>query len=105
MHAHRVKFIDVPGFSNDVVAAVIRATPGVSLVGRDPDTVVVDDRRFADALPYMHGGVPTIVLGADDDPAFAARARRHGAIGWMLKESVDPDLPRLLQSEPDEPGA
>ena len=105
MHAHRVKFIDIPGFSSDVVAGLIRALPGVSLVGRDPDTVVVDDRRFADALPYMRGGVPKIVLGTDDDPAFAARAKRHGAIGWMLKETVDPELPMLLRGKLDRPDA
>ena len=67
--------------------------------------MVVDDRRFADALPYMRGGVPTIVLGTDDDPAFAARAKRHGAIRWMLKETVDPELPLLLRDEPDRPDA
>jgi hypothetical protein len=103
MHAHRVMFIDIPSFSMDVVAELIRGLPGISLVTRDPDAVVVDDRRFADAVPFMRDGVPTIVLGVDDDPAFAARARRYGAVGWMLKETVDPELPALLQGEPDEP--
>jgi len=102
MHAQRVMFIDSPGFSRDVVAELIRGLPGVSLVTRDPDAVVVDDRRFADAVPFMRDGVPTIVLGVDDDPAFAARARRHGAIGWLRKETADPDLPELLQGEADE---
>ena len=61
------------------------------------DVVVVDDRRFADAVALMRTGVPTIVLGADDDPGFALRAQRHGASRWVLKESVSTVLPALLR--------
>jgi hypothetical protein len=100
MTEQRVMLIDSPGFSRDVVADLIRTLPDVALVTRDPDTVVVDDRRFADAVPFMRGGVPTIVLGSDDDAGFEARARQHGAVRWVLKETVGSVLPELLRVVP-----
>jgi hypothetical protein len=48
-------------------------------------------------VALMRSGVPTIVLGADDDPGFALRAQRHGASRWVLKESVSTVLPGLLR--------
>jgi hypothetical protein len=46
----------------------------------------------------MPEGVRVIVLGVDDDPAFAARATRLGADAWVAKERADEDLPALLES-------
>jgi DNA-binding NarL/FixJ family response regulator len=46
----------------------------------------------------MPEGVRVIVLGVDDDPAFAARATRLGAAAWVAKERADEDLPALLES-------
>jgi hypothetical protein len=92
----RVMLIDSPGFSRDVLAALIGDLPGVCLVPAEPEAVVVDDRHFAKAVPFMRSGVPTIVLGADDDPGFALRARRHGAMGWMAKDAADRTLPDLI---------
>ncbi len=89
--------IDRPGFSLDVLASLVDSLPDTCLVTERPDVVVVDDRRFADAVPLMRGGVPTIVLGADDNPGYALRARRHGASRWILKESVSSELPPLLR--------
>ena len=37
-----------------------------------------------------------IVVGADDDPGYAARAERFGAIAWIPKERADSLLPPLL---------
>ena len=92
----RVMLIDSPGFSRDVLAALIGDLPGVRLVPAEPHAVVVDDRHFAKAVPFMRSGVPTIVIGADDDPGFAHRAQRHGAMQWMAKDSADGTLPDLI---------
>jgi hypothetical protein len=97
MQMLRVMLIDRPGFSLDVLRDLVESLPDTCLVTERPDVVVVDDRRFADAVALMRGGVPTIVLGADDDPGYAARARRHGASRWVLKESVSGELPALLR--------
>src|SRR5688572_19459656 len=93
----RVMLIDRPGFSLDVLADLVSTLPDTCLVTERPDVVIVDDRRFADALPLIRGGVPTIVLGADDDPGYALRARQHGASRWVPKESVSSELPALLR--------
>ena len=98
MEVLRVMLIDRPGFSRDVVSDLLESLPDTCLVTEDPDVLVVDDRRFADGVALMHGGVPTIVLGADDDPGYAQRARRHGASRWVLKDSVASELPPLLHS-------
>ena len=88
--------IDSPGFSRDVLAALIGDLPGVRLVPAEPHAVVVDDRHFAKAVPFIRSGVPTIVLGADDDPGYAHRAQRHGALQWMPKDGAHGMLPDLL---------
>ena len=97
MRELRVMLIDRPGFSRDVLSELLEGLPDMQLVTELPDVVVVDDRRFADAVALMRSGVPTIVLGADDDPGFALRASRHGASRWVLKESVSTVLPGLLR--------
>ena len=98
MQELRVMFIDRPGFSRDVLSELLESLPDTCLVSEDPDVLVVDDRRFADALALMRGGVPTIVLGADDDPGYAVRAHRHGASRWVPKDAVSSELPPLLRS-------
>jgi DNA-binding NarL/FixJ family response regulator len=89
--------IDSPGFSRDVLMQLVGGLPDTRLVSNGPDVVVVDDRHFAHAMPLMRSGIPTIVLGADDDPGYAARAQRHGALRWVLKDSVSATLPELLR--------
>jgi hypothetical protein len=96
MRELRVMYIDSPGFTRDVLARLIEGLPGVRLVPAGPDAVIVDDRHFATALPLMRSGVPTIVVGADDHPGFPERARNHGAMHWMPKESAHGALPPLL---------
>jgi hypothetical protein len=46
------------------------------------------------------GGMQMIVVGADDNPGYAARAERLGAIAWIPKERADSLLPVLLFDPP-----
>lgn len=95
MRRTRVQLIDKPGFSHDVIAWVIAEQPGAELVSDAPDVIVVDDRLFAEAIGPATKDVDIVVLGADDDPAYAARAARLGA-QWIPKESAQTLLPPLL---------
>jgi hypothetical protein len=96
MRELHVMLIDSPGFSRDVLAALIGGLPGVRLVPAEPDVVVVDDRHFASAVPFLRSGVPTIALGADDMPGYAERARREGAVSWLAKDTAHGTLPELI---------
>ncbi len=95
MRPTRVQWIDKPGFSHDVIASLIADQPGVALVRDAPDVIVIDDRELAGAIGSFDRRIPVVVLGADDDPAFAARARRIGA-RWVVKESAATVLPRII---------
>jgi hypothetical protein len=37
-----------------------------------------------------------IIVGVDDDPAFAARAVQLGAEAWIAKDRADDELPEAL---------
>ena len=98
---------DVPGHSRSALAALIAEIGGVVLVGEagdaealramlretSPDVLVVDDRLLI-ASPDSEAQM--IAVGADDDPGFAARAERLGAIAWVRKDLADAFLPALL---------
>jgi CheY-like chemotaxis protein len=113
--ATRVLLVDRAGFARSTVAGLLSSISGVALVGESdgdelgevlattrPDLLVVDDRLLetvrstggADALRL-------IVVGADDDPGYAARAARAGAEAWVEKDRADAILSKLLAS----PGA
>jgi CheY-like chemotaxis protein len=107
----RVLLADIPGAGRRAIAALLRSLPGVVLVAEvgsaeelarerprnAPDVVIVDDRLLAAAVPYLGSGdVPVIVVGLDDDPSFASRARRLGASAWIPKEHSDDQLPDAL---------
>ena len=72
--------------------------------GVHPDVLILDDRlvRAGDhvlaGLGPQRGHVRVIVIGVDDDPAFAARARRLGADAWVAKDRADEELPALLRA-------
>ena len=103
----RVLLADLPGPGRSALATLIDDVACVALVGEAgdsesldvlmretlPDVVIVDDRllRAAPEPPTR-----TIAVGADDDPGFAARAERLGAIGWVRKDLADVLLPPLL---------
>jgi DNA-binding NarL/FixJ family response regulator len=113
----RVLLADREGGARVALAMLLRNTPGVMLAGvagsraeiaaairaTRPDVVVVDDRLVDDVDGHVlagtgptRGRVRVIVVGVDDDPAFAARAHRLGAEAWIPKDLADEQLPVLL---------
>jgi DNA-binding NarL/FixJ family response regulator len=109
----RVLFADVSGAGRRAIAALLRSMPGVVLVAEAgtteelaretrrtaPDAIVIDDRLLATpGLGPRDADVPVIVVGLDDDPSFARRARRLGAMAWIAKERADELLPDVLDS-------
>jgi DNA-binding NarL/FixJ family response regulator len=103
----RVLLVDRSGMSRAALATLLSEIPGVALIGElgepelidavvretGPDVVVVDDRLLHGAGDHL---ARMIVVGADDDPGYAARAERYGAIAWIPKERADSLLPPLL---------
>ena len=107
-HRHtRVLLADRTGFGRVALATLISTLPRVTLIGEAgssaelaerlladrPDVVVVDDRLLPE---NSNLGTRMIVVGADDDPGFADRAERHGAVAWIAKDRADSLLPLLL---------
>jgi DNA-binding NarL/FixJ family response regulator len=107
----RVLLADPAGAGRRAVAALLRSLPDVALVAeagtadelaralrRDAvDVVVVDDRLLTEqALAPRDARVTLIVIGLDDDPSFATRAKRLGATAWILKERAGELLPEAL---------
>ena len=116
---NRVLLADVAGAGQRAVAALLRSLPDTVLVSEPlsaealaselrssaPDVVVIDDRLLgAVASAPRDADVPMIVVGVDDDPSFARRARRYGAVAWIPKERADELLPDLLERLHAEPG-
>jgi two-component system, NarL family, response regulator NreC len=72
---------------------------------RRPDVLVLDlgipgQRSGIQTLSTIHAEAPdmqVVVLTMNDDPAFARRALDSGAIGLVLKEMADPDLPTAVR--------
>ena len=114
----RVLLADRDGAARHALAALLGGLPGILLVGvatsmvdvteairrHRPDVLVVDDRLLRDSIHPLAGTGPTpapirvIVVGVDDDPAFARRAERLGAEAWIAKDRADEELPQLLES-------
>jgi DNA-binding NarL/FixJ family response regulator len=107
----RVLLADRPGFGRTALARLLKDTPGVTLVGKlgkreliepaieetRPEVIVMDDRLLRD--DHWTGrdlGVRLIMVGVDDDPGFAARARQIGAEAWVPKDQADAVLPLLV---------
>jgi DNA-binding NarL/FixJ family response regulator len=106
-----VLLADVPGAGRRAVAGVLRALPSVarvteisasedvgrSLLRTGANVLVIDDRLLSGARIDLHdAGLPVVVVGLDDDPGFAARALRLGALAWVPKERADEVLPDVL---------
>lgn len=72
---------------------------------RRPDVLVLDvgipgQGSGIDVLSALHAEAPEIrvvVLTMNDDPAFTRRALDSGAMGLVLKEMADPDLPTAVR--------
>jgi DNA-binding NarL/FixJ family response regulator len=114
--ATRVLLADHAGRSRNAVAALVAGLDHVALVGEvgdrsdiaaalrrdEPDVLMIDDRLLRDGAHVLSGlgphrpGLRVIVLGVDDDPAFAERARRLGAEAWVAKDRAGDELPGLL---------
>ncbi len=70
-----------------------------------PDVLVLDlgllgERSAIETLAALHRQAPdmnVVVLTMNDDPAFARRALEAGALGLVLKEMADPDLPAAVR--------
>jgi two-component system response regulator NreC len=69
---------------------------------RRPDVLVLDlgmpDRGSGiEALGRLHRETRIVVLTVNDDPAFAKRVLDSGAVGLVLKEMADSDLPAAVR--------
>jgi len=110
---------DREGTARRALASLVRGVPGVILVAEAgtreeiatimrrvrPDVIVIDDRLIMHSGGHVLAGtgpapgpVRVIVVGVDDDPAFAARAQRLGAEAWIAKDRADDQLPVLLET-------
>jgi two-component system, NarL family, response regulator NreC len=114
----RVLLADREGAARHALATLLQSIPEIVLVGvaasmidvaesmrrHRPEVLVVDDRLLRDGAHVLAGTGPTaapvrvIVMGVDDDPAFARRAERLGAEAWIAKDRADEELPKLLET-------
>jgi two-component system response regulator NreC len=85
----------------EVVAIAGTAEDALRYVrGHKPDVLILDlnmpgSRRSLDIIPEVAEASPAtrvVVLTMQEDPAFARRALRGGAIGYVLKEAADEEL-------------
>src|SRR6478609_8753330 len=82
----------------------LQSVMGHVLTGR-PDVLVLDlgmpgQGSGIEALSRLTGearDTPIVVLTTNDDPAFARRALDNGALGLVLKEMADSDLPAAVR--------
>lgn len=71
-----------------------------AVLGHKPDILVLDlnmpgERSSLEALPEMSKRFPqtrTVILTMQEDPEYARRALRAGALGYVLKEAADTEL-------------
>ena len=115
----RVLLADREGAARDALAGLLRSLRGVILVVEAgtraeiaaamrhirPDVIVIDDRLVMSSAAHVLAGtgpapgpVRVIVVGVDDDPAYATRARQLGAQAWVAKDRADDQLPALLEA-------
>src|SRR3954449_11938249 len=85
----------------EVVAIAGNADDALRYVsGHKPDVVILDlnmpgPRTSLDIIPEVaevSPGTRVVVLTMQEDPAFARRALRGGAMGYVLKEAADEEL-------------
>ena len=71
-----------------------------AVLGHKPDVLVLDlnmpgEQSSLDALPGVSERSPetrTVILTMQEDPEYARRALRAGALGYVLKEAADVEL-------------
>lgn len=95
--------IEVVAEAGDVDGAV-RA-----VLGHRPDVLVLDlnmpgTQTALEALPLVRESSPrtaTVVLTMQEDPEYARRALRAGALGYVLKEAADAELVEAVRRAAD----
>lgn len=95
--------IEVVAEAGDVDSA-LRA-----VLGHKPDVLVLDlnmpgTQTSLETLPLVHersAGTATVVLTMQEDPEYARRALRAGALGYVLKEAADTELVEAVRRAAD----
>ena len=92
----------------DVIAEATELASALRHVHRHkPHVLVLDlglsnsDGSGIEAIGPLRERTPetqTVVLTMEDDPAFARRAFAAGALGFVLKELADGDLPQAIRA-------
>jgi two-component system response regulator NreC len=80
-----------------------------AVLGHKPDVLVLDlnmpgAETSLDALPDVRERSPntrTVVLTMQEDPEYARRALRAGALGYVLKEAADAELVEAVRRAAD----
>jgi two-component system response regulator NreC len=94
----------------EVVAIAGTAEDALRYVrGHKPDVLILDlnmpgERKSLDIIPDIAGASPgtrVVVLTMQEDPAFARRALRDGATGYVLKEAADEELVHAVRLAAD----
>lgn len=91
--------LEIVAEASDIAAAIRHVH------GHRPQVLVLDlsmpDGSSLDAIRRLRRQVPgteIIVLAMEDDPAYVQQAIDAGAIGYVLKEFADADLPRAIRN-------
>src|SRR3954452_16455743 len=94
----------------EVVAIAGTAEDALRYVrGHKPDVLVLDlnmpgQRKSLDVIPEIAEASPgthVVILTMQEDPAFARRALRGGAVGYVLKEAADDELVHAVRLASD----
>jgi len=107
----RVLLADRVGPARHALAGFLDGLEEVELVGEVSDradvsgalerthahTLVIDDRLLRSGGEAFPVDLRVIVLGLEDHPAFAERARLLGADAWVFKDRAGEELPALLE--------
>ena len=80
-----------------------------AVLGHKPDVLVLDlnmpgEQSSLDALPGVTERSPdtkTVILTMQEDPEYARRALRAGALGYVLKEAADSELVEAVRRAAD----
>jgi DNA-binding NarL/FixJ family response regulator len=109
-HELRILIADRPGPARSALSSTLSALDDIAVVGAEgsgreigsamralhPDVVVIDDRLLGEWREPYDLGVQLVVVGVDDDPAFAARASQRRAVAWLPKECAGDQLVDVL---------
>jgi two-component system response regulator NreC len=97
---HGFEVVAIAGTAEDALRYVL---------GHKPDVLILDlnmpgSRTSLDVIPEVaevSPGTRVVVLTMQEDPAFARRALRAGAVGYVLKEAADEELVQAVRLAAD----